>query len=168
MASSRCRKSYADLSSRHKCVADWRGPATPAGPPGQLPCDLVDGGTTVPGAALGGSGAPGMGRRPTTADDPGARPVHLDLDELEAGARARLPAEVVDYFAGGAGREIALGEATAAWREWRLRPRGLTRGGGGHPPPTLLGREGDLADRGAPLGHPAPAPPGRRRGTPPG
>jgi 4-hydroxymandelate oxidase len=36
-----------------------------------------------------------------------------------------LPAEVVDYYAGGAGDEVSLDEAAAAWGALRLRPRVL-------------------------------------------
>jgi 4-hydroxymandelate oxidase len=49
----------------------------------------------------------------------------LDLVELERLARERLGEPVYDYYAGGAGAEITLGEATGAWRRWRLRPRVL-------------------------------------------
>jgi 4-hydroxymandelate oxidase len=79
-------------------------------------------GGTIPGLRLGGTGAPGQRHR---AEDPGARPPHLDLDVLEAEARALLPEPVFDYYAGGAERETTLQEATAAWRAWRLRPRVL-------------------------------------------
>ncbi len=40
-------------------------------------------------------------------------------------ATARLPREVVDYYAGGSGDEVSLAEARRAWREVRLRPRVL-------------------------------------------
>jgi 4-hydroxymandelate oxidase len=106
-----------------------------------------------------------MGRRPTTADDPGARPAFLDLDALEAGARATLPAEVVDYFAGGAGREIALGEATAAWRGWRLRPRVLTGVGAVDLRTSLLGSEVSVPIGVAPWAYQALAHPEGERGT---
>src|SRR5688500_5833412 len=55
----------------------------------------------------------------------GQEPPPLDLDRLEADARARLPAPVYDYYAGGAEAETTLAEATGAWRGWRLRPRVL-------------------------------------------
>lgn len=60
-----------------------------------------------------------------TPDDLGQEPPLLDLDRLEARARERLPADVYDYYAGGAELETTLREATAAWRGWRLRPRVL-------------------------------------------
>jgi 4-hydroxymandelate oxidase len=65
------------------------------------------------------------GQRHRSPEDPGARPRFLDLAALEAEARGLLPAGVYDYYAGGAGRETTLAEATAAWRSWRLRPRVL-------------------------------------------
>jgi 4-hydroxymandelate oxidase len=63
--------------------------------------------------------------RGRTPDDPDARPALLDLAEKEEHARERLGQEVYDYYAGGAEAETTLGEATAAWRSWRLRPRVL-------------------------------------------
>src|SRR5207302_6168200 len=70
---------------------------------------------TVPGARLGGTGAP-MQRRaaaggPAVPDDPGAGPDLLDLAELEAAAERLLPAGVWDYYAGGAESEVTVGEA---------------------------------------------------------
>ncbi|WP_460604191.1 alpha-hydroxy-acid oxidizing protein [Jatrophihabitans fulvus] len=43
----------------------------------------------------------------------------------EDAARAGLPAEVVDYVAGGSGTETTLGDEPAAWARHRLRPRVL-------------------------------------------
>jgi 4-hydroxymandelate oxidase len=54
-----------------------------------------------------------------------APPELLDLAALEAGAREQLGADVYDFYAGGAESETTLGEATATWRGWRLRPRVL-------------------------------------------
>ena len=45
------------------------------------------------------------------------------VDELEAAARATLPAEVYDFFAGGADGEVTLAANKAAWERVRLRPR---------------------------------------------
>lgn len=67
-------------------------------------------------------------RGPETPDAPGARPQLLDLEALETRTRELLPADVADYYAGGAGTETTLAEATDAWRRWRLRPHVL-RGG---------------------------------------
>ena len=66
------------------------------------------------------STAPGHPRT-LSADDPAL----LDLGALEDRAREDLPPAVFDFYAGGAESEITLGEATAAWRSWRLRPRVL-------------------------------------------
>ncbi|CAN5255606.1 alpha-hydroxy acid oxidase [soil metagenome] len=49
----------------------------------------------------------------------------MQLDELEATARATLPQGVYDYFAGGAESETTLAESAPAWQHWRLRPRML-------------------------------------------
>ena len=64
---------------------------------------------------------PGQHTRKAAGDDPAL----LDLDALEEAARGLLPPAVADYYAGGADAEITLGEATPAWRSWRLRPRVL-------------------------------------------
>jgi 4-hydroxymandelate oxidase len=82
-------------------------------------------------ASLGPADTPVPGQRQRapgeeeTPEDPGREPPFLDLARLEGQARERLPAPVFDYYAGGAGTETTLSEATAAWREWRLRPRVL-------------------------------------------
>lgn len=55
--------------------------------------------------------------RPT---QPGSR-----LDGLEEAARAALPAPVFEYVSQGARDGVVVAEATAAWREHRLRPRVL-------------------------------------------
>jgi 4-hydroxymandelate oxidase len=65
------------------------------------------------------------GNGPVTPDDPGRELPYLDLAALERRARALLPADVYDYYAGGSGQETTLTEAEPAWRAWRLRPRVL-------------------------------------------
>ena len=50
----------------------------------------------------------------------------LDVDELEARARAVLDPAVADFFAAGSGDEVSVGEARAAWDAWRFRPHVLT------------------------------------------
>lgn len=47
------------------------------------------------------------------------------IDRHLRGARETLPADVVDYFASGAGDEVTVREATEAWARYRLRPRVL-------------------------------------------
>ncbi|MGY1848000.1 alpha-hydroxy acid oxidase [Blastococcus sp. SYSU DS1021] len=59
------------------------------------------------------------------AEDPRPEPPFVDLVDLEARSRELLPRPVYDYYAGGAETETTMGEATAAWRTWRLRPRVL-------------------------------------------
>ena len=49
----------------------------------------------------------------------------LDLDALEAAARARLEAGVYDFIAGGADAERTVADNLAAWSRLRLRPRVL-------------------------------------------
>jgi 4-hydroxymandelate oxidase len=71
----------------------------------------------------------------------------LDLAALEEQARDLLGSAVYDYYAGGAGAEITLGEATAAWRRWRLRPRVLRGVAEVQLATTLLG-----TDVGTPIG----------------
>ena len=52
-------------------------------------------------------------------------PALFDPAALEQQARDRLPDDVFDYYAGGAGLETTLREASPAWAGWRLRPRVL-------------------------------------------
>ena len=75
------------------------------------------------------SPVPGQRRRAVgeeTPEDAGHEPPFLDLAALEERARALLPADVFDYYAGGAETETTLREAPGSWRAWRLRPRVLT------------------------------------------
>ena len=81
-------------------------------------------------ANAGPADSPVPGQRQRTAgeqppQDAGREPPFLDLDRLEAAAREQLPADVHDYYAGGAETETTLAEAPLAWRSWRLRPRVL-------------------------------------------
>ncbi|SDX94054.1 4-hydroxymandelate oxidase [Modestobacter sp. DSM 44400] len=78
---------------------------------------------------------------PATRDDPERKPPYLDLDRLEARARALLPADVFGYYAGGAETETTLAEAADAWQEWRLRPRVLRGIAAAQLGTTLLGSE---------------------------
>lgn len=50
----------------------------------------------------------------------------VTVDDYEPLARAVLPPEVYDYYAGGAGDEWTLRENRTAWERWSLRPRFLT------------------------------------------
>ncbi len=49
----------------------------------------------------------------------------ITLEDYEAPARERLPADVYDYIAGGAGDEWTLGENRRAFERWMIRPRML-------------------------------------------
>jgi (S)-2-hydroxy-acid oxidase len=50
----------------------------------------------------------------------------LTVDDYEPLARERLPGDVYDYYAGGAGDEWTLVENRRAFRDWVIRPRMLT------------------------------------------
>jgi 4-hydroxymandelate oxidase len=65
----------------------------------------------------------------------------LDLDALEASARARLDPGAYDYIAGGADAELTLADNRAAWSRMRLRPRMLRDVGRVSTATTLLGAE---------------------------
>ena len=47
------------------------------------------------------------------------------IHEWQEVARATLEPAAFDYFAGGAGDELSLGEATSAWDDWRFVPKVL-------------------------------------------
>ncbi|MCW3009655.1 MAG: (S)-2-hydroxy-acid oxidase, partial [Solirubrobacterales bacterium] len=61
------------------------------------------------------------------------------LRRQHAEARARLPEAAYDYFAGGAGDEVTLGENDEAWRHVWLRPRQLRGLDAADPATTVLG-----------------------------
>jgi isopentenyl diphosphate isomerase/L-lactate dehydrogenase-like FMN-dependent dehydrogenase len=52
-------------------------------------------------------------------------PRFVTVDDYEAPARERLPPDVYDYYAGGAGDEWTLRENRLAWNRWVMRPRYL-------------------------------------------
>lgn len=52
-------------------------------------------------------------------------PAGLDLERLEAAARATLDPAAYDYYAGGSGQERTLASNGPAWTDIRLRPRVL-------------------------------------------
>jgi hypothetical protein len=49
----------------------------------------------------------------------------VSVDHYERIAEAKLPAEVYDYFAGGAGGEWSLRANIAAFGRWVIRPQSL-------------------------------------------
>jgi len=65
-----------------------------------------------------------------------ARP-YVTVDDYEPIARERLPRDVYDFYAGGAGDEWTLGENRRAFDRWMLRPRYL-RGAGTPDPSTSI------------------------------
>ncbi|HEV2790687.1 MAG TPA: alpha-hydroxy acid oxidase, partial [Solirubrobacterales bacterium] len=50
----------------------------------------------------------------------------INVGDAERAGEEKLEQGPRDYFAGGAGDEITLGDNVAAWGRWRLRPRVLT------------------------------------------
>jgi 4-hydroxymandelate oxidase len=102
---------------------------------------------------------------PATPDDPDREPPYLDLERLETRARELLPADVFDYYAGGAETETTLTEAPGSWRAWRLRPRVLRGMGAAQLGTTLLGSEVATPIGVAPWAYQAMAHPGGERAT---
>ena len=56
-----------------------------------------------------------------------ARPL-VTVEDYEPIARERLPRDVYDFYAGGAGDEWTLAENRRAFDRWMLRPRYLRFG----------------------------------------
>src|ERR671924_369855 len=86
------------------------------------------------GTAVGGGGAHGGAAR-LRRTMPG--PPYLQVDDYEPVARSKLPADVYDYYAGGAGDERTLAENLRAFDRWVIRPRFL-RGAGTPDPSTRI------------------------------
>ncbi len=61
------------------------------------------------------------------------------VDDYEPVARAQLPRDVYDFFAGGAGDEWTLAENRRAFERWTLRPRYLRGVGSPDPATSVLG-----------------------------
>ena len=70
-----------------------------------------------------------------------AAPKILTVDEYEPLARERLPVDVFDYYAGGAGDEWTLAENRRAFERWVIRPRMLTGAWPVDPSTDVLGTE---------------------------
>jgi len=66
-------------------------------------------------------------------------PTFVTVDDYEPVARARLPADVYDYYAGGAGNEWTLAENRRAYEDLTLRPRVLRAVGKTDTSSTVLG-----------------------------
>jgi len=68
-------------------------------------------------------------------------PRFVTVDDYEPAARAALPSEVYEYFAGGAGDEWTLAQNLSAFQRWYLRPRVLRGSGTPDITATLLGQQ---------------------------
>ncbi len=66
-------------------------------------------------------------------------PDFVVVEDYEPVARARLPVDAYDFFAGGAGDERTLGENRRAFDRWTLRPRHLRASGTPDPSTSVLG-----------------------------
>jgi isopentenyl diphosphate isomerase/L-lactate dehydrogenase-like FMN-dependent dehydrogenase len=68
-------------------------------------------------------------------------PKIVTVDDYEPLARQALPADVFDYYAGGAGDEWTLAENRRAFADWVIRPRMLTGAWPVDPSTSVLGNE---------------------------
>ena len=68
-------------------------------------------------------------------------PRFLTVDDYEPVARERLPADVYDYYAGGAGDEWTVHENRRAFDDWAIRPRMLTATYPPDPSTSILGAD---------------------------
>jgi isopentenyl diphosphate isomerase/L-lactate dehydrogenase-like FMN-dependent dehydrogenase len=66
-------------------------------------------------------------------------PRFVTVDDYEPVARERLPSDVYDFYAGGAGHEWTLDENRRAFDRWSLRPRILRGAGSPDPSTSILG-----------------------------
>jgi (S)-3,5-dihydroxyphenylglycine transaminase len=88
-------------------------------------------------------------------EKPAASAPWLSADELEQLARRRLPADVYDYVAGGAGEELTLAANRQAFERLRLRPRVLTGVSRASTETSLLGMKWAAPIFISPMGTPA-------------
>jgi len=89
--------------------------------------------------------------------------VPVNLSDLEALARERLPQMVYDYYAGGANDEVTVDENRRAWEAVRLRPRVLVDVSHVDCSTTVLGRRTAVPVLTAPCGFNALAHPDGER-----
>jgi 4-hydroxymandelate oxidase len=68
-------------------------------------------------------------------------PKILTVDDYEPLAKQVLPADVFDYYAGGAGNEWTLAENRRAFEDWVIRPRMLTGAWPPDPSTRILGTD---------------------------
>lgn len=92
-------------------------------------------------------------------------PRYLQVDDYEPVAREKLPADVYDYFAGGAGDERTLGENLRAFDRWVLRPRMLRGSGSPDPSTRVLGTDVAFPVLVAPWAYQGMAHPDGEKGT---
>ena len=69
----------------------------------------------------------------------GDPPPFVTVDDYEPVARERLPTDVYDFYAGGAGDEWTLSENRRGFGRWSLRPRVLRASGRPDPSTSVLG-----------------------------
>jgi isopentenyl diphosphate isomerase/L-lactate dehydrogenase-like FMN-dependent dehydrogenase len=69
----------------------------------------------------------------------GDAPLFITVDDYEPVARERLPVDLYDFYAGGAGDEWTVAENRRAFDRWRLRPRVLRGAGRPDPSTSVLG-----------------------------
>jgi 4-hydroxymandelate oxidase len=92
-------------------------------------------------------------------------PRYLQVDDYEPVAKEKLPPDVYDYYAGGAGDERTLEENLRAFGRWVLRPRILRASGFPDPSTELLGTRVELPVVVAPWAYQGRAHPDGERGT---
>jgi isopentenyl diphosphate isomerase/L-lactate dehydrogenase-like FMN-dependent dehydrogenase len=90
---------------------------------------------------------------------------YLQVDDYEPVAKEKLPPDVYDYYAGGAGDERTLAENMLAFDRWVLRPRVLRGSGFPDTSTELLGARVELPVLVAPWAYQGRAHPDGERGT---
>lgn len=90
---------------------------------------------------------------------------YLQVDDYELVAKSMLPADVYDYYAGGAGDERTLKENLRAFDRWVLRPRFLRGSSFPDPSTELLGTRVEFPVLVAPWAYQGRAHPDGERGT---
>lgn len=92
-------------------------------------------------------------------------PRYLQVDDYEPVAKEKLPPDVYDYYAGGAGDERTLEENLRAFDRWLLRPRFLRGSGAPDPATEVLGTRIELPVLVAPWAYQGRAHPDGERAT---
>jgi 4-hydroxymandelate oxidase len=92
-------------------------------------------------------------------------PRYLQVDDYEPVAKEKLPPDVYDYYAGGAGDERTLEENLRAFGRWVLRPRFLRGSGFPDTSTELLGTRVEFPVLVAPWAYQGRAHPDGERGT---